>query len=259
MTFTPQWFAVYVRSRHEKRVADHLAARGVERFLPLYKSDRNWQDRIVSLAMPLFPGYLFVRIAIENRMQVLESPGVLYLVGASGRPEPLEDTEIESMKTIYINERMLKPLPHAIDGLKAGDRVRVVRGPLRGYCGYLSRTKKGRVVLVQELVQRAVSVEVDMDAIELETCAGNAQAPPAGACGTQVSANGLAKASGRTESQQMISEKPHALALTHARKGIQNVEAGELPSGAPASQLRAAGDPILGDGGPGSSPQRPPA
>lgn len=112
--------------------------------------------------MPLFPGYLFVRIPVEQRLCVLETPGVICLVGASGKPEELEDAEIERLK-----EAMSKgndPRPHAL--LRAGERVVVTDGPLQGTEGFVVREKnKSRVVLTLDLINKSMSVEVDADAI----------------------------------------------------------------------------------------------
>ena len=157
-----RWFAAYVRSRHENCVANYLAAREVECFLPQYKSRREWKDRRVDLLMPLFPGYLFIRIPLEERFRALNAPGVIYLVGWRGYPEPLQDTEIEQLKTAMIIGN--DPRPH--DFIQVGDQVIVTRGPLQGSKGVLLREKNStRVVLSLDLIQRSMSVEVDADAI----------------------------------------------------------------------------------------------
>src|SRR5208282_5693506 len=75
----PRWYAAYTRANHERRVADQLSERGVEHFLPQYESVRKWKDRKVRLQMPLFPGYVFVHLALQNRLNVLQVPGVARL------------------------------------------------------------------------------------------------------------------------------------------------------------------------------------
>ena len=80
------WFAVSTTPRHEKRVAQHFGLREVECFLPLYRSQRRWNDGSkVALDLPLFPGYIFVRIGRKERTRVLQVPGVLALVAGTGR------------------------------------------------------------------------------------------------------------------------------------------------------------------------------
>src|SRR5690349_24405845 len=81
-----RWYAAYTSANHEKRVSEQLGVREVEHFLPLYASLRTWKDRRVKLELPLFPGYVFVRTALRNRLQVLQVPGVVRLVGFDGVP-----------------------------------------------------------------------------------------------------------------------------------------------------------------------------
>lgn len=157
-----RWFAAYVKSRHEIRVIEGLQSRSVESFLPLYKEKRAWSDRKVEIELPLFPGYLFVRINPCLKLNVLEAPGVLYLVGAHGRPDPLQDEEIEQLKMAMSNGYDLRP--HAV--ISAGDRVVITRGALAGSEGFMVREKnRDRVVLKMDLINRAMSVEVEADAI----------------------------------------------------------------------------------------------
>ena len=80
-----RWYATYTAPRHEKSVLQHLESRSVESYLPLYGSTRLWNGRRAFVQLPLFPGYLFVRIAPEHRVKVLEVPGVLSIVSSQGR------------------------------------------------------------------------------------------------------------------------------------------------------------------------------
>src|SRR5271166_2619527 len=76
--FAPNWFAVYTSPRHEKRVDHYMNLKEIEHFLPLYRVQRQWSSgATVALDLPLFPGYLFVRITLSERVRVLEVPGVL--------------------------------------------------------------------------------------------------------------------------------------------------------------------------------------
>src|SRR5260370_18238848 len=87
--FEPRWYAVYTRANHERRVAGQLAEREVEHFLPEYESVRQWKDRRVRLQMPLFPGDVFVHVALRERLRGLQVPGVARLVGFHGSPTPM--------------------------------------------------------------------------------------------------------------------------------------------------------------------------
>src|SRR5713226_1269473 len=94
----PRWYAVCTFSNHEKRVGDQLRERGVEHFLPLYESVRRWKDRRVQLQLPLFPGYVFVRMQVRDRLNALQVPGVVCLVSFNGLPTPLPESEMDALR-----------------------------------------------------------------------------------------------------------------------------------------------------------------
>jgi transcription antitermination factor NusG len=157
------WYAVHTSANHEQRVAKHLAAHGVEHFLPLYSSLRRWKDRRVVLERPLFPGYVFVFIALRDRLQVLRIPGVARLVEFNGIPAALPEEEMQALRTGL--QRGLRVLPHPY--VAVGRRARIKDGPLAGLEGVVRRAMGNwRVVLSLDLIQ--CSVSVDMDAINLE-------------------------------------------------------------------------------------------
>jgi transcription antitermination factor NusG len=155
---TLQWYAAYTRSHHEKCVAEQLQTRTVEHFLPLYETVRQWKDRRKRMELPLFPGYIFVRIPLQERLRVLVVPGVVRLVGFDNRPAALPDIEIEALRSVL--GRGLRSEPHRY--LTVGRRVRVARGALAGMEGVLVR-KKGRVRLVLsiDLIRQSAMIEVD--------------------------------------------------------------------------------------------------
>ena len=154
----PRWYAAYTRANHERRVADQLAERSVENLLPQYESVRKWKDRRVRLQMPLFPGYVFVHLALRDRLQVLQVPGVACLVGFAGRPVAVPEEEVTRIREFL--ERGLHAEPHPY--LQAGRRARVVRGPLTGLEGIVARRKnRSRLVLSFEVIQRSMAVEMD--------------------------------------------------------------------------------------------------
>jgi transcription antitermination factor NusG len=153
-----QWFAAYTSPRHEKRVAMQMEQHGIHCFLPLYRSVRRWKDRRKQLDLPLFPGYLFVRIALMHRLRVLQLPGVVELVGTLGRPAALPESDIETLRRSLLDGLQVKPHPF----LKVGRRVRVHGGPMAGVEGILLRRKdRLRVVLSIDLIARSVAMEVD--------------------------------------------------------------------------------------------------
>jgi len=158
-----RWYAAYTSANHEKRVAEQLDVRAVEHFLPSYASVRQWKDRRVTLQMPLFPGYVFVRMALRDRLQVQQVPGVAHLVGFDGTPAALPDEEIEALRASLESGVRAEPHPY----LAAGRRVRLKSGPLTGMQGILVRRQGNfRVVISIELIQRSLVVHVDAADVE---------------------------------------------------------------------------------------------
>jgi transcription antitermination factor NusG len=154
----PRWYAAYTRANHEQRVADQFVGRGMENFLPQYESLRKWKDRRVRLKMPLFPGYVFVHLSLQNKSKVLQVPGVVCLVGFGGRPVAVPEEEFARIRGFSSQGLRAEPHPY----LNVGRRVRVTNGPLQGLEGVLLRRKnKTRFVLSFELIMRSVAVEID--------------------------------------------------------------------------------------------------
>lgn len=158
-----RWYVACTRSRHEKAVAEQLQGKGIETFIPLYKTLRRWKNGDHWVHLPLFPGYAFVRFDLSDRLPVLKVPGVVRLMGFNGTPAVLEDDEVESLRRALAAGVNAEPHPY----LRAGQRVRITAGPLVGREGTLMR-RKGmvRVVLSIDLIQRSVLVDVNADVLE---------------------------------------------------------------------------------------------
>ena len=153
-----QWYAAYTSANHEKRVAQQLEWRSVEHFLPVYESVRRWKDRRVRLQLPLFPGYVFVRLALRDRLRVLAVPGVARLVGFNGHPTPVPAVDFEAIRASLAGNREVQPHPY----VRCGQRVRVLSGPLAGFSGIVVRQKnRARFVVSFDVLERSVAVEID--------------------------------------------------------------------------------------------------
>jgi transcription antitermination factor NusG len=156
------WLALSVKQRYEKTVAEALGVLGIGMLLPLCRSTRNWSDRTKQLDVPLFPGYVFAQIATDSRIPVLRIPGVNGIVGFGGKAAVVDAAEIATIQAALASKFPLRPWPH----LKAGDRIRVEHGPLKGIEGLLLREKDHvRLVIGIELLQRSVAVEISPDLI----------------------------------------------------------------------------------------------
>jgi transcription antitermination factor NusG len=157
-TDTHSWFALQTRSRYEHFAAAHLRSKGYELFLPVYTCRRRWSDRIKELELPLFPGYVFCKFDLLNRLPILVTPGVIQVVGSGKSPIPIEDAEIAALQAVVQSELPRQPWPF----LQIGQKVRIACGPLSGFEGVLVNVKGNhRLVLSVGLLRRSVAVEID--------------------------------------------------------------------------------------------------
>jgi transcription antitermination factor NusG len=157
------WHAVYTKHQHERKASELLRGKGFEVFLPLYRTEHRWKDRTKVVSLPLFPGYLFLRTSFDRKLEILQTPGVFWLVESGGRPCAIPDSEIEAVRKITQSSAKVEPHPY----LKCGDYVRVREGSLAGIEGVLTRVRnRYRVVLSVDLLQKAIAVEVDFSLVE---------------------------------------------------------------------------------------------
>src|ERR1700730_17421627 len=154
------WFALQVRARHETNIGEMLRGKGYDPFLPLYKCRRRWSNRYKMLELPLFPGYLFCRFDVHNRLTILKTPGVILVLGISRTPVPIDDAEIDAIRTIVGSRLQSQPRPF----LQLGTRVRREHGALCGLEGILLQFRgRHRLIVSVTLLQRSVAVEIDRD------------------------------------------------------------------------------------------------
>jgi transcription antitermination factor NusG len=160
---SPRWFAVHTRYQCERLVAAVLQRKGLEVFLPTYDALHYWSDRKKHVTLPLFPGYLFFADAIDQRIQILSTPGVNTIVKTGSAPAEIPDDEIKAIRRMV--ESTLRVEPHPF--LRNGDLVRVKAGPLAGLEGIVSRKKDAiRLVLSIELLGQSAAVEIDGWAVQ---------------------------------------------------------------------------------------------
>jgi transcriptional antiterminator RfaH len=157
------WYAAYTRPNHEKKVAEQLELRNIEQLLPLYSSMRQWKDRRVRLTRPLFPSYVFVRISLQKRLQVLEVPGIASLVASGSQPICMPEEDIQFLRCCMNYEGNVEPHPYPA----VGSRVRVKGGPLIGLKGVVVHLKNRMGLVVSfDLIQRSATVKADQIDVE---------------------------------------------------------------------------------------------
>jgi transcription antitermination factor NusG len=155
------WYAIRIQSKLEGLASATLRGKGYEEFLPLYRSRRRWSDRVKQLDLPLFPGYLFCRFDVHDRLlPILTTPGVISIIGAGKTPVAVSDREIAAVQAILRSGLPARPWPC----LTVGSRVFIERGPLAGIEGVaLNVDKAFRLVVSVPLLQRSVAVEIERD------------------------------------------------------------------------------------------------
>jgi transcription antitermination factor NusG len=159
------WFAVQTKARYEKRVAAELEEKGLVTFLPLSTEVHQWSDRKRKVELPLFAGYIFVRMGRQqsSRIYVLQTNGVFGFVGVRGVGSPIPDEQIETLQTI-VREK-IPILPHPF--LNVGQKVRIRGGSLDGICGILSAINDDRSLIVSvNSIQRSLAIRIDGYGIE---------------------------------------------------------------------------------------------
>ena len=163
---TVAWYAVYTRGRHEKKVARTLTEKSIRVFLPLMKVRSRRRDRIQLIEVPMFSGYLFVHSAMDpdSRLRVLRTPGVVRILGLHGVPTPVPEEQVRSLQILVKSGVSVRP--HRF--LQTGSEVFIKEGPFAGVTGRVVRINEQRHKLVVsiDLLQRAVSVEIDQNWIE---------------------------------------------------------------------------------------------
>ena len=158
---SPEWYAVHTRSNFEKRVATELASKGVEVYLPTIAENHRWKDRSKRIEVPIFSGYVFSRFAdsARSRLNVLQTCGVVRILGPDGAIEPIPESEMLSIRRLVASDRVLIRQPFLCEGAW----VRVSRGPLCGIEGWLVRVKnQDRLVISIQLFSQSVATEIDI-------------------------------------------------------------------------------------------------
>ncbi len=154
-----RWFALHTRSRHEKSLTTQLREQGIEALLPTSTEVRRWSDRQKEVEFPLFPGYVFVRMAAPpaERLRILRTPGAVGFVGAKGLGEPIPDAEMDAVLRITCAKVSAQVHPY----LRVGQKVRIRGGALDGVEGVLTATSGEQSLVISVApIERAISIRV---------------------------------------------------------------------------------------------------
>ncbi len=157
------WHVLHVIANHEKRVAQHLSARSLEHYRPLYTERSRWTDRTVTVERPLFVGFVFVRYEPQNRLSVISTPGVIRLLG-DDESETVSASEIDRIRDSLASGYLLRPHTH----VPIGTRVRIHNGLFDGVEGIVTEFRSQcRVIIALSAIQQCFSLEVGLSDLEV--------------------------------------------------------------------------------------------
>ena len=159
-----RWYALYTKSRNEKKVCERLVSDGYECFLPLQKTVRQWSDRKKVVEVPLINSYVFVRMVLSQRFAVLQDPGAVCFINFEKLPAPVADKDIAYLKRIMEEGFAVE----VVDApLAPGEKVKVISGQLTGLEGELVDHKGGQRVVVRiENIPFSLVVTVPLESVE---------------------------------------------------------------------------------------------
>jgi transcription antitermination factor NusG len=154
------WYALRVKHRHEKAVSSSLEAKGYETFVPRYRGRERLFAKRRDVEIPLFPGYVFCRMNVQDRLPVLITPGIFHIVRLGRFFAPVDESEIHSLQIVIASDLYARPWPF----LKGGQHVFIEEGPLRGLTGNLADVEDPITLIISvTLLQRSVAVEIDRE------------------------------------------------------------------------------------------------
>lgn len=156
-----RWYAVHSRSRHEDVVLKALEKKMIEAFVPKMQVMSRRKDRRKRIFVPILRGYVFVHTDLnpDQYWHILKTYGVVRIIGIQGKPIPVKDNEILSLKKLHGTDRTVRNQAY----MNEGDKIMIMEGPLKGLTGFYLRHKgkADKVVVSIELLQRSLAVEVE--------------------------------------------------------------------------------------------------
>jgi transcriptional antiterminator NusG len=156
-----RWYAIHSRSRHEDVVQKGLDRKLIESFVPKMQVMSRRKDRRKIILAPILRGYVFVHSDLnpDQYWDIIKTYGVVRIIGIRGKPVPVKDDEILSLKKLHGTDRTVRNQAY----MKEGDKIMIMEGPLKGLTGFYlrHRGKADKVVISIELLQRSLAIEVE--------------------------------------------------------------------------------------------------
>ena len=162
-----RWYAVYVKSRYEKKTSKLLEDRHIEVYLPLLNRLKQWSDRKKMVEEPLFKSYIFVRTDLKNYYEILNTPGIVRFIGFEGKPEPVPDNQIVAVKQ-FVGEYDDTSNLEELRNMHEGQLVEIVYGEMKGLMGRLvSLQGKQRLLVDIESVGQSIPINIGRSQVRL--------------------------------------------------------------------------------------------
>jgi len=156
------WYVFYCKSRAEKKAFEELKKLDYNAYLPLVTVERAWSDRIKKVQLPMFSGYIFVKCNKFAVSKVLQISQIVAPVKTGAEYSKVQESEIELLRIVeqhglyYSSEK---------SGIKKGDNVEIIAGPLKGYRGYcIEESGQKLVVIAIEGVSQDLKIKISKGA-----------------------------------------------------------------------------------------------
>ncbi len=161
-----QWYAIYTRPQHEKKIYTQLREQKINAYLPLQTTIRQWSDRKKKVDLPLFSCYLFVHITLNEYYKVLNIPGVIRFITFEGKAVKIPERQIQVIKDVLSHHEVISEITEPI---YIGSKIRVCKGPLTGIKGELIEfAGKKRVIIRIEEIGKYLMVNIPLQYLKQE-------------------------------------------------------------------------------------------
>ena len=151
-----RWYAVALKPHADALARDQLERQGFQVYAPTLVRTVRHARQFRTKEVPLFPGYLFVRIDLaETRWRTVNGTrGVRRFLMAGDLPAPVPDQVVAALRG------------EGEAAISVGGAIEIVAGPLTGLRGQLERLDNGaRVAVLIELLQGPVAVTLPRESV----------------------------------------------------------------------------------------------
>jgi len=154
-----KWYALYTKSRSEKKAYGLLVDKGIETYLPLEKKLKLWSDRKRWVEEPFIRSYIFVKTEQYNLEAALNTPGVVSVVRFGGQPATVNEKQIEAIKTILSGNEEYELCAETFE---PGEKVEIDKGDLKGIYGELvHHLNKYKVLIRIESINQNILIRIN--------------------------------------------------------------------------------------------------